>query len=217
MVRTNQSDRLFNRAESVKSLDVIEECFVTGTGILTDRGYIPVEELHIGDRLKVADGSLQDIKWLGYQTRHPHQIDNPLLGYPILIKTGALGENLPHQDLLVSPNHGLLVDGLLIEAGALVNETSIMKTTPSKTFVYYHVELANHNLLLAEGVLVESYSPQKVDHLSFDNGAEYGQLYPDGNSDLILWSLNYPRIKSKVKVPIYVKEKLNQLSNTINQ
>ncbi len=216
MVWSNQPGRLLNRDESAKSLDVIEECFVTGTGILTDRGYIPVEELHIGDRLKVADGSLQDIKWLGYQTRQPHQIDNPLLGYPILIKTGALGENLPQQDLLVSPNHGLLMDGLLIEAGALVNETSIIKTTPKETFVYYHVELANHNLLIAEGVLAESYLPKKVEHLSYDNGTEYDQLYPDGNSDLILWSLNYPRIKSKVKVPFYVKEKLNQLSKTIN-
>ena len=216
MVTTNQPERLLNRAESAKSLDVTEECFVTGTRLLTDSGYIPVEELHIGDRLKVADGSIQDIKWLGYQTRHPHQIENPLLGYPILIKTGALGENLPHQDLLVSPNHGLLVDKLLIEAGALVNETSIIKTTPRKTFVYYHVALARHNLLIAEGVLAESYSPQKQDCLSYDNGVEYDQLYPDGNSDLILCSLNFPRIKSKVKVPLYIKEKLNKLSNILN-
>ena len=139
MATNNQSAQLLKQAETVtvKPLDVTAECFVRGTPILTDKGYLAVEELSIGDRLKVADGSLQAIKWLGYQTCQPDRIADPLLGYPILMKAGALGEYLPHQDLLISPSHGLLVDGLLIEAGALVNDLTIVKTKPRATFVYY--------------------------------------------------------------------------------
>ena len=212
MVMTNQQDRLFNQANSAEHLDLTEECFVTGTRILTDKGYIAVEELNIGDRLKTADGILEDIKWLGYQTCQPDQSKNSFLSYPVLIKISSLGDNIPCRDLVVSPNHGLLVDGLLIEAGALVNNNSIIRTIPKVSFVYHHVELASHNLLVAEGVFAESYSPHKKERLSYDNSVEYDQLYPDGNSSLILWSLDYPRIKSKTKVPQYIKDLLNELS-----
>ena len=151
------------------SVSVLIECFLTGTSILTDKGEIAVENLVIGDRVVTAEGKLEPVKWIGYQTVKPNQVKQPLRGYPILIKAGALGNNLPQRDLYVSPDHAMFFEGMLINAGALVNGTSIVKTEPQEAFTYYHVELENHALLLAEGALAESYLPQNEDRLAYEN------------------------------------------------
>lgn len=183
------------------------ECFLTGTHILTEKGEIAVENLKIGDKVQTGDDKLEPIKWIGKQTINPHQVNNPLDSYPILIKAGALGDNIPSRDLYISPNHSLLVEGLLINAGALVNDISIIKIEPTQTFCYYHIELENHALLVAEGTFAESYLPQKEDRLAYDNGAEYEELYPYSNN-LMLWPLDYPRVSSKNKLPRFVSQKL---------
>ncbi|MEL6496703.1 MAG: Hint domain-containing protein, partial [Cyanobacteria bacterium J06623_7] len=107
-----------------------------------------------------------------------------------------------------------LVDGLLINAGALVNDISIIKTEPTETFAYYHVELANHTLLLAEGASAESFFPNQEDRSLYDNGAEYEELYPNG-SKLMLWPMDYPRVSSHNKVPRYVRQKLMQIAEEL--
>ncbi|MEM8828382.1 MAG: DUF4347 domain-containing protein [Cyanobacteria bacterium P01_G01_bin.19] len=190
----------------------LNECFLTGTRILTEVGYKKVEELAIGDIVKTAEGKLEPVKWIGYQTRQPNQIINPLRGNPILFKAGSLGNNLPERDLYTSPDHAILVEGLLINAGALVNDISIVKTKPTEPFCYWHVELENHSLLVAEGSAAESFYPNREDRLVYDNGAEYDELYPYGNSRLMLYPLDYPRISSKNKVPQYVRQKLIQIA-----
>ena len=190
------------------------ECFLSGTHILTDKGEITVENLQIGDRVVTAEGKLEPVKWIGYQTVQPNQVKNPLRGYPILIKAGALGNNLPQRDLYVSPDHAMFFEGVLINAGALVNGTSIVKTEPQSAFTYYHVELENHALLLAEGAKAESYLPQNEERLAYENGAEYEELYPHG-SKLMLWPMDYPRISSWHKVPRYMRKKLNAIAEEL--
>ena len=189
------------------TFDITTECFLTGTHILTDKGEIPVEQLTIGDKVKTAEGKLETVKWVGKQTVEPSQVRNPLRTLPILIKAGALGNNLPHRDLYVSPDHAMFFEGLLINAGALVNGISILKTEPTETFVFYHVELENHALLLAEGASAESYLPQRENREGYDNGAQYEELYPHG-STLMLWPMDYPRVSSYNKVPRYIKKQL---------
>lgn len=192
------------------------ECFLTGTRILTDTGYKRVEDLQIGDRAQTTNGKLAEIKWIGYQTIEPDNIKNPLRGYPVLVKAGALGNNLPCRDLYLSPDHALLVDGLLINAGALVNDVSIVKTEPNDAFVYHSIELEHHNLLVVEGTLAESYMPHYEDRTNYDNGVEYEKLYPHG-SNLMLFPLDYPRISSKGKVPKYISLKLAQIAASLEQ
>ena len=182
-------------------------CFLPGTYILTETGETAVEDLQIGDNIKTADGTLEPIKWIARQTIDPNQIQNPLRGCPVLIKAGALGEQMPKRDLYVSPDHAMFVDGLLINAGALVNGVSILSTTPTEAFTYYHIELERHCLLVAEGSATESYLPQKEDRDGYDNGAEYEALYPHG-SNLMLWPMPYPRVSSKATLPRFVNQKL---------
>ncbi|MEM9276797.1 MAG: FG-GAP-like repeat-containing protein [Cyanobacteria bacterium P01_F01_bin.143] len=196
------------------NVSVLIECFLTGTNILTEQGEVAVEQLQIGDTVITAEGRTETIKWISKQTIKPYQVKNPLRGYPVLIKAGALGKNLPHRDLYVSPDHAMFVDGLLINAGALVNDISIVKTEPTETFTYYHVELENHCLLIAEGTAAESYLPQKENRDEYDNFAEYEELYPEG-SNLMLWPMDYPRISSWNKVPRFVSKKLLKIADQL--
>ncbi|MGK7891692.1 MAG: ExeM/NucH family extracellular endonuclease [Leptolyngbyaceae cyanobacterium] len=193
------------------------ECFVTGTHILTPNGDVPVETLNIGDRVLTAAGEAVPIKWIGRQTVEPAQVVNPLRGYPILVKAGALGHQQPQRDLYVSPDHALLFEGLLINAGALVNHCSILKTTPTEPFTYYHIQLHQHSLLVAEGTAAESYLPQTENRSWYDNGADYALLYPHDDI-LTYWPMRYPRVSSKRQLPRFIAKKLMQLDqmNSIN-
>ena len=211
------ADDLAVSNQNDNTVSVLIECFLTGTHILTEQGEVAVENLQIGDQVQTAEGQPETIKWIGKQTIETHQVKNPLRGYPVLIKAGALGNNLPHQDLYVSPDHAMFIDGLLINAGALVNDISIIKTEPNETFTYYHVELENHALLIAEGTAAESYLPQKENREQYNNFAEYQELYPNG-SNLMLWPMDYPRISSCNKVPRFVSQKLMAIAkNIVNQ
>ncbi|MGK7890146.1 MAG: Hint domain-containing protein [Leptolyngbyaceae cyanobacterium] len=191
------------------------DCFLTGTRLLTEMGERRVEELKMGDRLQTLDGSLERIKWIGIQTCHPDGHYHPLRTYPIRIKAGALGDNRPVRDLYVSPDHALLVEGLLINAGALENGESIVRTDPKgESFVYYHIELERHSLVMAEGTPAESYLPQKQDRDTFDNGEEYAQLYPHSNMQALM-PMRYPRVSSKRQLPRYIAKHLRQIAKDV--
>jgi hypothetical protein len=176
-------------------------CFLAGTMIRTPDGEAAVETLKRGDRVLTADGRAMPVSWLGIQTISRRFAD-PLRTLPIRISAGALGENTPARDLLLSPDHAILVDGALIHAGALVNGTSITRETDMPAvFTYYHVEVDDHALILAENTPAESFI-DNVDRLNFDNWAEHQALYPNGKE---ISELPYPRAKSHRQVPVNIR------------
>ncbi|WP_456769700.1 Hint domain-containing protein [Bradyrhizobium sp. USDA 3650] len=67
-----------------------------------------------------SDGQIMPISWIGRQTVSTVSGDKERV-LSIRVKAGALGPNMPWRDLLVSPDHALLVDDVLIQAGAIVN------------------------------------------------------------------------------------------------
>ncbi len=180
-------------------------CFLEGTRIATPDGLRAVESLSIGDLVTTADGTTRPVRWIGRQTIVAVFAD-PLHAYPIRVAQGALGEGLPVRDLFVSPDHALLVDGLLVQASALVNGTTIVRApAPAARFTYFHVELADHALILAEGVPAETF----VDHVTrrrFDNYAEFEALY--GGEQPNIAELDMPRIKSARQLPRATQAKL---------
>jgi hypothetical protein len=135
-------------------------CFAGGTRIRTERGETPVEHLRAGDRVVTVSGRgapLQPILWIG--RRHVALAGHPNAEAiaPIRIRAGALADNTPSRDLLVSPDHCLFLDGALVPARLLVNGTSIVAETGLAEVTYYHVELEAHDVLLAEGAAAESW------------------------------------------------------------
>jgi Hint domain len=173
-------------------------CFAAGTLIRTPDGQAAVETLKCGDHVLTQDGRIATVDWLGIQTISMRFADK-LRVLPIRIRAGAVGENVPSRDLLVSPDHAILVEGALIQAGALVNGTPIVReTNVPMTFKYYHVEVEDHSLILAENTPAETFV-DNVERLAFDNWAEHEALYPDGKP---ITELPYPRAKSHRQVPV---------------
>ena len=179
-------------------------CFCRGTLILTERGERPVEELAIGDRLMTSSGAISPISWIG-RTKVTARLVDPLRSWPIRIKANALAEGVPSRDMLLSPDHAVFVDGILIQAGALVNDTSIVhETDVPDVFDYYHIELDDHTLIIANNVRSETFI-DNVDRLAFDNWKEHEALYPDGKP---IVEMPCPRAKSNRQVPRMIREML---------
>ncbi|MDR6955896.1 hypothetical protein J2X65_005283 [Ancylobacter sp. 3268] len=180
-------------------------CFLEGTLIATPGGERPVERLAIGDLVLTASGQTRPVRWIGRQSVMAMFAD-PLTSYPVRIAAGALDENLPIRDLYVSTDHALMLDGLLVQAGALVNGTTITRVEqPAPRFTYFHIELEDHALILAEGALAETF----VDNVSrrrFDNYAEYEALY--GTRPTGLGEIDRPRVKSARQLPTAIRDRL---------
>ena len=98
-----------------------------------------------------------------------------------------------------------MIDEILVHASALVNGTSIVRApAPAQTFTYYHVELVDHSLLLADNVPAESFI-DNVDRLAFDNWDEHEAL---GDEAAPLVEMSYPRAKAARQVPVAIRERL---------
>jgi uncharacterized repeat protein (TIGR03803 family) len=186
-------------------------CFMCDTLIRTPDGEAAIETLKRGDLVLTADGKAMPVAWLGRQTVSTRFAD-PLRVLPIRVKAGALGENVPCRDLLVSPCHALLVDDVLIQAGALVNGTSVLReTVVPRVFVYYHVELDDHSLILAENTPAETFV-DNVERLAFDNWAEHEALYPDGKP---IEEMPYPRAKGRRQVPMRIRATVDERAKAL--
>ena len=152
-------------------------CYCRGTLIRTDMGDVAVDALSIGDRLLTASGERRPVKWIGHRGYTGRFLAaNPNV-QPIRFRAGSLGAGLPRRDLLVSPEHAMFMDGLLIPARCLVNGSTIVQERANRVD-YYHVELDSHDVLLAEGAPSESFIDDDSRGM-FHNAAEFAALYPN--------------------------------------
>jgi hypothetical protein len=175
-------------------------CFMAGTHIATPAGPVAVESLRPGDLVRTADGEVLPVRFVGVQTVVSRFAD-ALRTLPVRIRAGALAEQVPSRDLVLSPSHAVLVDGVLAHAGALVNGTGIVRETAvPERFGYWHVELDRHTLLLAEGCAAESYL-EVAEPVTFDNAAER----PDRPQ---AEQMPNPRAKSARQVPLAIRARL---------
>jgi Hint domain len=154
-------------------------CLLKGTQILTPTGLKRVESLSIGDRVMTAGGEAMPIKWIGRQVfRRGASLRWPDSVHPICVARSALADNVPHVNLYLSPLHAVFIDGVLIQVGPLVNGTSIIPAAPAgmKDIEYFQIELARHEVIIAEGAPVETHlNTNGREH--FTNFVEYERLY----------------------------------------
>jgi hypothetical protein len=141
------------------------------------RGDVPVEDLVVGDTVVLHDGGTAPVVWLGYRTIDLDRHARPEAVLPIVIDAGAIDDGIPVRDLIVSPDHAFYLDGVLIPAKTLVNGATIRQLRRSEV-TYFHVELPQHAIILAEGMAAESYL-ETGNRPAFENGGDAIILHPD--------------------------------------
>ena len=134
-------------------------CFAAGTRIATPHGAVAAEALRAGDAvLALQDGAWRAarVRWVGRMAVDLIRHARPWHAAPIRIRAGAIAEGVPARDLWLSPDHAIFLDGVLIQAQALVNGATVVQEFPAR-IDYVHVELDRHAVLCAEGLAAESY------------------------------------------------------------
>lgn len=182
-----------------------ELCFAAGTWIATPGGEALVEDLRIGDLVTTADGRAVPVKWIGRQT-----IEKRLAGQRaqlVRIAAGALGN---HSDLHVTADHGMVLDGYVVNASALVNGHSIdwvpIGDTPAVQTVY-HLETEAHNVILANGAQAETFVDAATRE-NFDNYSEYLAMF---GAERLVPEMNAIRISCRRLLPDDIQYRLGLL------
>jgi Hint domain len=154
-------------------------CFLKGTKISTPSGDRLVQDLRIGEEVQTLAGR-KTIKWIGYNkfTKEEGRAwhDNVM---PIRVARFAIDDRTPHCDLYLSPLHCIFFSEALIPVMYLINEASIVQGMPSdmSAIEYYHIDLDTHEVIYAEGALVESFLDDGSNRESFSNFIQYERLY----------------------------------------
>lgn len=153
-------------------------CFLRGTKIQTIRGERNVETLATGDLLPTMFGGERPVRWTARYLRKRGDLSAPWIKQvqPVRILRGALAPNVPHADLYLTPGHALLIDGVLIPAGGLVNGTTIALYAADEfdELEFFQIKLATHDVIYAEGAPCETLL--RVDETA-SNFAEYLRKY----------------------------------------
>jgi hypothetical protein len=145
-------------------------CFTPGTRIATPDGLRLIETLSPGDRIQTRDNGAQEILWTGSRKMTGARLYAMPYLRPIRFRAGALGSERPDQDLLVSPQHRMLVRGpaaralfnedeVLVAAEDLVNDQSVLVDAVAREVTYVHLMLDRHNIVFANGIETESFHP----------------------------------------------------------
>lgn len=134
-------------------------CFAKGTLIRTPNGERAIETLAEGDLVLTAAGEEKAVRWVGHRSLRFSDISHDLDALPVRISADAFGPGLPFADLLVSPGHAMAFDMLgtvLVPAKSLINGSTIRQVAVEGV-TYYHVELEEHDVIVANGVGAESF------------------------------------------------------------
>ena len=163
---------------------VVFACFLRGTRIATPYGEVAVEDLHPGDMVLTLNRGRSPIRWIGRRVIDPQMLDRPRDAWPIRVRQGALSDNVPHRDLLVSPDHCIFMRDALIPAKLLVNGTTIVQEERAEPFEYFHIELESHDIVMADGLLCESYLDLGNRHMFLGPGvAAVLPMKPEGGCE----------------------------------
>ncbi len=131
-------------------------CFCANTLIQTPGGQVAVQHLGVGDPVVTLSGISRRIVWIGtgkvLATR-----GHRTAATPVIVRKGALVDNVPNRDLHLTKGHSLYLDGALIPIESLVNHRSIVWDDRAQEVELYHIELESHDVLIANGAPAESY------------------------------------------------------------
>jgi Ca2+-binding RTX toxin-like protein len=172
-------------------IETVIPCFTPGTRIATPKGERRVEDLQVGDRVITRDNGIQEIRWLGRRDMKGTELLRASHLQPVLIREGALGNGLPERDMMVSPNHRVLVANdktslyfdereVLVAAKHLTGLEGVDRIEISSVS-YIHFMFDQHEVVLSDGAWTESFQPgdQTLDGLGNAQRNEIFELFPE--------------------------------------
>ncbi|MDV4145874.1 MULTISPECIES: Hint domain-containing protein [Shimia] len=172
-------------------------CFTPGTMIQTPTGARRVEDLREGDRVQTKDNGAEEVCWIGSRRMSGARLFAMPQLRPIRIRAGALGIERPDMELVVSPEHRMLVQGgaakalfntpeVLVSARDLINGSSVAIDSQMREVTYIHLLLPRHQILWANGVETESYHPANaaLSTLEKNDRKRLLQMLPELEDDL---------------------------------
>jgi hypothetical protein len=112
---------------------------------------VPVEELRIGDGVITVSGQSQPVTWIGHREVDCRHHPRPQLVWPVRIHAGAFANGVPVRDLLLSPDHSVFAENVLIPIKHLINGLTVVQERVDRVR-YFHVELDRYDVLFAEGL-----------------------------------------------------------------
>ncbi len=174
-----------------EEIETIIPCFTPGTKIATPKGERLVEELQVGDRVITRDNGIQEIRWVGARDMTGAEFEKAAHLKPVLIRQGALGNDLPERDMMVSPNHRVLVANdktalyfeereVLVAAKHLTGLEGVDIVDVSQT-TYIHIMFDQHEVILSDGSWTESFQPGDMSLAGIGNAQrqEILELFPE--------------------------------------
>lgn len=166
-------------------------CFTPGTKILTPDGARPVEDLSEGDAIQTKDNGVQKLRWIGRRHITGARLYAMPELRPVRFRADALGMGEPDEDLIVSPQHRMVIRGqaardlynadeVLVCAKDLVNDQSIVLERHLKALDYIHLLFDTHQVIFANGLETESFHPGFADlsDVAFEQRARLLERFP---------------------------------------
>lgn len=180
---SNPSNQYIGISDLTFDVQPAIDCFVSGTMVLTPEGQKPVEELVPGDLVITADHGAQPVRWAGSA-----RVAGKGRLAPVRFSPGTIGNE---KELLVSPNHRVLVSGwlaeyytgheeVLVAAKHLVNGSDIVRIE-TETVEYIHLMFDRHEVVYADGAPCESLflSAQSLRGMGHEGRSEIEALFPE--------------------------------------
>lgn len=189
----NGTVRFRDTGETLRFVNVenVIPCFTPGSLVLTDGGEVLVENLAPGDRVLTRDNGYQEIRWMARRDLTQSDLRTHRAYNPVLIARGSLGDGLPERDLMVSPQHRMLIAGargeLLFGEREVLSAATHLVGMPGVTRIYpvgvsyIHFMFDRHEIVRADGAWSESFQPgsQTVAGLGAEQRQELLALFPD--------------------------------------
>ncbi|EBA11305.1 Hint domain-containing protein [Roseobacter sp. CCS2] len=171
-------------------------CFSRGSRIETPHGPRAVEDLAIGDLVVTKDSGVQAIKWIGRKKVSAQRLATEQNLRPVRLLKDAFGDGIPCRDMMISPQHKILISDwraemyfasseILAPAKGLLNDRTIRIVNEPADIEYIHMMFEKHEIVTVDNLRSESFfvGDNAVSTLDQEARHELFSLFPELGAD----------------------------------
>ena len=190
-------------------------CFTPGTLLETPEGLRPVEDLVAGDKVVTKDNSTEQVLWVGNRNVSGARLYAMPDLRPVRIRENALGAGRPGGDLIVSPDHRMVIEGdaaralwgepeVLVAARDLIDGNGVTRDMAAKSVTYIHLMLPDHHVLVANGIETESFHPAaaRLDAIAEEQRMRLYDVMPELEYDAGCYGPTSRRVLSRAEAAL---------------